>query len=353
LAVSCGAKTPPFGSSGSEHDGAPPVDDAASPDARGDEDGAGTPADAIVVPPGCGTDSDDRCNAQGRRETCGTDGEWHETDYVCTINVAVDDETASYCATKADGRYKCWGSLPAESLPDAKYVRVQLAREGLVGLTNDGRVLTAGFEVPPDLPVVAQFRATNMFGYQAICYRSATDGSFGMFSDTPSATPLRVLDPGPFADVTCAFEGLACGAKQDGSVWCNNSGIGMLPNGHYGQIALSLGFVCGFGNGRVACAPGYANASAPAPGFAPTTYRRIAVTNGVACALTFFEDIGCLRADWTYIPVDSARYSFMDAGRNVLCAIRRNGTSICWQHEEVPADVTAFRPVSPPIDPDW
>jgi hypothetical protein len=77
------------------------------------------------------------------------------------------------------------------------------------------------------------------------------------------------------------------------------------------------------------------------------------VTNAVTCALTEYGDIDCMRADWTPVRIYDGPYLYMDAGLNVLCAIRKGGSLACWQHEDAPAEARTFVPVSPPIDPDW
>ena len=118
-----------------------------------------------------------RCNAGGRREVQ-SKGAVARDRVRCTTNVAIDDEIASICATKADGRHRCWDpqGAPAATtgLPDADYVRVQLAREGAVGLTRDGRMHAVWVSMPPELPPITSFRATNLWGYQGVCLRGSS-----------------------------------------------------------------------------------------------------------------------------------------------------------------------------------
>jgi hypothetical protein len=90
--------------------------------------------------------------------------------------------------------------------------------------------------------------------------------------------------------------------------------------------------------------------------FDPTSHGPTAVTFAVTCALTRYGDIACYQGDATVAPVEAGPYRFVDAGRNVLCAIRVDGTTACWQHEDASGghvEVGLLTPVSPPIDPDW
>jgi hypothetical protein len=354
LVTACAGKEP-LGVSSSAHDagdGPEPADRSDAPDEAPFVDVLDAASDAARCTPL------DRpyCNLQGRRETCGADGNWHETDYTCTVDVVIDDETGSYCATKADGRYKCWGLLLAASLPEAKYVRVAPLTDGLVGVTDDGHVYSTSMMIPPDLPPAEGLRGTNMFGRQALCFRSKTDGSFIMYSESDVLGPLiRVLDPGPFVDARCAFEGIACGVKTDGTMWCNNGTIHTLPGTMWSEVSLSWSWLCArTRTSDVTCTSTMGDDYAHI--FQPVEYEQTAATLGVVCALDRRGQIGCYSGD-TYLPVDPGPYKFIDAGRNVLCAIRTDGTTACWQHEDVNIggnlDVTAFVPVSPPIDPDW
>jgi hypothetical protein len=355
LVAACGGKEQPLGTSISAHDAGDHPEPTDRSDAPDEPPFVGV-LDAASDAPQCTPSNRPYCNLKGRRETCGADGTWHETDYVCTVDVVIDDQTGSYCATKADGRYKCWGSLPAASLPEAKYVRVQLMPDGLVGVTDDGHVYSTSLTIPADLPLAEGLRATNMFGHQALCFRSKTDGSFVMYSESVIQGPvIRVLDPGPFVDTRCAYEGIACGVKTDGTMWCNNSNVNTLPGNTWSEVALSWRYLCARTRTfDVTCTSTMGNNDATI--FQPVKYEHTAVTLAVVCALDRRGQIGCYRGD-TYLPVDPGPYKFIDAGRNVVCAIRTDGTTACWQHATVDIgsniEVKGFVPVSPPIDADW
>ena len=107
--------------------------DSARPGATGLGDGG---VDAAVCSAGAV-----RCNDAFMRETCGGNGAWAATGFVCARNVAVDDETGGYCVTKGDGTFRCAGEGATEELPVDRYLRVQVSASGLVGLTEAGRLV--------------------------------------------------------------------------------------------------------------------------------------------------------------------------------------------------------------------
>lgn len=69
-----------------------------------------------------------RCTGDGYRELCTDASAWIKSDFVCTTNIAVSDETGDVCATKADGNYRCFTETPLLELPPARYRRVQTLR---------------------------------------------------------------------------------------------------------------------------------------------------------------------------------------------------------------------------------
>jgi hypothetical protein len=314
--------------------------------------GTGGQGGAGVCPPGGA-----RCNDEGLREVCSTGAAWVATDFVCTTNVAIDEEIGSVCATKADGRYLCWnadgGQQSSVPLVDAAYARVQLARLGPIGLTRGGEIFASGFALPPDLPAVAKFRATNMWGFQGYCFRSVSgEFLYGAWRDdipSPEMQPWHV-EGGPFSDGTCAFEGLYCAVTSDGSAWGNCSEE--LSGDDWKQMAVTVGFNCGLTkSGDVRCGSRSVGTFPPTfPSFGPGPYRQVASTYHVACALREDGSLSCLRADSHPLPAPSGPFTFIDAGLNLLCAIRADGTSSCFKHDGVPGLVfgdltpTAFLP---------
>ena len=162
-------------------------------------------------------------------------------------NVAVDDEIGSVCATKANGSYRCWdadGAVAPQLLPDASYARVELAARGLVGLTRSGRLHAVDTPVPDDLPPIATFRATNLWGGQGICGRS-TGGNFHFGTYDPinhpdSPTTWRVVE-GPFIDATCAYEGYYAVLTPEGTPW-ERPRLPALPSGDaWSRLAIQHG----------------------------------------------------------------------------------------------------------------
>ena len=286
-----------------------------------------------------------------------------------TANIAIDDEIGSICVTTADGRYRCWdpdgAPVVATGLPDVAYLRVQLAREGLIGLTQWGFVHAASIPVPTNLPLIADFRATNLWGFQGLCVRT-TGGAFG-FGNFPTAsdlaTPVWTMDSGPFSYATCAYEGLTCAVRANGTLagHCQSS----LPGSDWVEVAKSANIACGLTTtGEVRCGQGQGStnpsSAEAAPVFAPGPYGQVAAMWSVACALRVDRELSCVRSDGASIQVPPGPFVFIEAGRDLLCAIRLDGTTSCFR-QDVPgtllwtADpaVTALLPLSPAIDPGW
>jgi hypothetical protein len=284
--------------------------------------------------------------------------------------VAIDDEIGSICVTKADGRARCWeangSALTDLPLPVAHYVRVQRAAIGPIGLTDDGRLFGPPGAIPDGLPPIADFRATNLWGQQGLCLiardRSLLWGNYlpkgwsGLEADMPR---LFEFDPGPVADVACAFEGLRCAVRDDGTViggYCPVGGDG------WAQVSISLSLGCGLTRGGdVVCSPGGLAVGSARPVFAGGPYVQVATTYYAACALDARGKATCLRGDGAPLAIDDGPYTAIVAGGDLVCGIRLDGTPACFRQNAdagliIPTPAytfTAFDPVSPPIDLDW
>jgi hypothetical protein len=300
---------------------------------------------------------------------------------VCTTNLAVSDETDEVCATKADGRYRCWTNEPLAALPQAKYRRVQATPRGSIGLTQDGKLFAVGIELPAALPSVVEFNSTNMWGGQGVCYRTAHDGPLFIF-DYFVDDPKRETDPidTAFRQVRCVWEGIVIGVRTDGAIWSNAGARLQVPaDTRFQSVSLGLGILCGLDEaGRAWCGkslrsedqcaiPGqdFTGNCHPIPGipalvsFPGGPYVQIATTRRVGCALAATGELLCLRRDGAVIPTPPGLYTFIEAGMATLCAIRSDGTSACWRHDgddDAPPpfnDVTRFDDVRPALDSDW
>ncbi|WP_437331744.1 hypothetical protein [Sorangium sp. So ce394] len=354
-----------------EHDGSA----AAGPDdpsSSGTQAGSGGHGGGPNASSGACSAGEARCNASFRRETCTEDGAWIETDFVCARTVAVDDDIGSYCVTKANGAYRCWGSsessdaVAAPPLPDEIYRRVQLTRHGLIGLTEDGRLRAAEFTIPESPSRVVSFRQTNMGGDVGVCSLQS-DGAFEMFLYNPRepdgpSTRTRSVEGGPFSRVYCAWEGMYAAVRADGTVL---SVVATPPPGNdFAELAMSLGIFCGLRtDGTISCHRppadnvGNLDVGPDLPAFPPGRYRSIAATVGVVCAIDEQDALVCKRYDGRDMPVPPARYVFAEGGYNVLCAVRADGSTACFRHGGAGnldlENVSDFAPVEPPLDPGW
>ncbi|WP_437850884.1 hypothetical protein [Sorangium sp. So ce363] len=307
-----------------------------------------------------------RCNASGLRETCTSDGGWRVSDFVCARNVAVDDDVGSYCVTKTDGSYRCWGDDPGGALPAERYRRVQLTRQGLIGLTEDGRLLAAETLLPDGLPAVASFRATNMWGEQGVC-PLFVDGSFAVLLDRLQENlpehPDKVVEfEGPFTQALCAWEGLVAGVRPDGSLW-QFHGMETIP-GEFTQVAFSNRIVCGLTKaGGIQCfeptiscgnTPSTHCAGPEYPEFSGGPYRSITATAGAVCAIDAEGALTCRRYDGAEMPIDAGRFTFIEGGYDLLCGVRTDGSGACFRHGGWNlGEVGPFVPVEPALDPGW
>jgi hypothetical protein len=334
---------------------------------------AASSGDAGMGTPSLCTPGAQRCTGE-RRETCSAEGTWNVTDFVCAASVAVSDEFGNYCVTKKDGTYRCSGKAVGE-LPRDRYVRVQLGGYGdagndvdsalpVFGLTEDGRLVARGFDLPLGLPPATSFRATNMWGGGSIC-PLFSNGAFSIIReaqvDHPGIEPI-VTDEGPFFRAFCVWEGYAVGVRADGSGW-SRSGTPVLPGGDWVELALSLGVFCGIrASGEVLCDEGllcdstaiseYALCQPPV--FPPGRYRALAATGGSVCALDEHGALLCKRLDGNDMPIPAGPYAFVDGGKTLVCAGRVDGSVACFRHggDGWPSDIGDFVP-EPTLGPEW
>jgi hypothetical protein len=314
---------------------------------------------------GCGAlpgpGSANRCNAAGMGEFCDLKGQCTPTGFVCTTNVAIDDEVGSICATKASGESRCWSqdglAVGDLGLPDAPYKRVQDATVGPIGLTSDGRLFGPPGAVPTDLPAIVDFRATNLWGFQGLCLK-AQDGRFFYGDYRPDAHPAEALqvDVGPVADIACAYEGLVCAVKADGTTF----GPTCPAGGGWVQVSISLSLMCGLTQaGEVMCSSGVIPDGARVPAFTGGPYRQIATAYQAVCALDASGALTCARSDGAPVAIDPGPYTSIVAGRDLVCGIRPGGTTACFRQNDGAGTFggsptfTAFAPIAPPIDGAW
>ena len=160
-----------------------------------------------------------------------------------TTNIAIDDEIGSICATKANGRYRCWNPDGAPvsdtGLPEGDYLRVQLATAGAVVPRATATFHTVGIPFPADLPPIANSCHQHV-GLSGAVPPGPPPALFttGTSISIPNAgghSYWHVDDWPSFIDTTCAFEGLHCGVTRDGTAMetCTVA----MAGGDWSQIA--------------------------------------------------------------------------------------------------------------------
>jgi hypothetical protein len=275
--------------------------------------------------------------------------------------------------TKKDGTYRC-SARAAGELPPDRYVRVQLGPyvdwvddttpQTVIGLTEDGRLLAVGFDVPPGLARATSFRATYLWNYSTVC-ALFSDGTFSIIREErveePSFEPILTHE-GPFSRASCGWEGYTVGIRTDGSVWTNATFLS-LPGSDWVELVLSAGIWCGIrSNGQVTCDKGVECGSTldsdyelcRPPVFSGGRYRALAATGGSVCALDEQGALICKRVDGSDMPIAEGPYTFVEGGQAVICAGRSDGSVACFRHggAGLPYDIGDFVP-EPTLGPEW
>jgi hypothetical protein len=293
----------------------------------------------------------------------------------CTVDLAIDDDIGSYCATKANGGYRCWqdGGAVANTLPEEHYRRVSLSRVGPVGLTSDGRIVVPAGAAQPFDPrdKIVDIQTTNMWGWTSVCTLDANGAAavnsgidpVERFPDGSLQEPREI--PGRFMRSRCAWEGMTAGILADGSI-VRREEPSLLGN-DFTDLALSLSILCGLRrDGSVMCGPSYQTQHCilegvevvceplSTPGFEGTGWLDVAATFSVACAVYSDGELFCQRFDGAVLLRHAGPYVRVEAGKNIVCALRTDGTSACFQHASDDADFLAATALTPlPIDPGW
>jgi len=294
----------------------------------------------------------------------------------CTVDLAIDDDIGSYCATKANGSYRCWqdGGAMANTLPEEHYRRVSLSRAGPVGLTSDGRIVVPLGAAQPFDPgeKMVDIQTTNMWGFTSVCTldangAAAVNSGIDPVERHPDPSFLEPHEiPGRFRHSRCAWEGMLAGILADGSIV--RRGEPSLLGNDFTDLALSLSVLCGLRrDGIVMCGPSYRTerctihqgteiACEPlsTPVFEGTGWLDVAATFSVACAVSSNGELFCQHFDGTVLLRDAGPYIRVEGGKNIVCALRTDGTSACFQHSSDDADFLAATALTPlPIDPGW
>ncbi len=195
-----------------------------------------------------------------------------------------------------------------------------------------------------------------------ICWGLADgNGGFGR-AEMPS---------GPFRQASGGHFGL-CGLRDDGRIMCWGTNIreGSPSSGSYVELSASTYYACALdSDSSVACwgihrymrRAGWMEASAPE--FPAGAYSKVSVGPNGACALKSDGTAICLRE--TSFPPPSemitlygtisinemtpppGAFADISAGnRNQSCAIREDGSLVCWQYCDTEAEVVATPPGS-------
>ena len=270
-----------------------------------------------------------RCLAAiGTRERC-VAGDWVSEEFACAVSVRVQNGSGYPCATKADGRFKCWLSDAVDLLPPAPVLpglvrqtlggdSMPLSWNGTLFLLDDGRLYTTG----PSLVAtdVAFFDQDNFSTDTCLVLR---DGRAMC-----RVTPLSMLTPSGMVGLRQVLVSSAdvCTLDALGVVRCTRSTL----SGRYAELALG-NFACARTlEGAIECAwPGVELFEVPAG-----TFTRIAMADDTVCCIRDTGELACAGVEGQSPEPPEGAFTDIDAGDRVICAIHVDGSVRCLSSYE-------------------
>ncbi len=272
-----------------------------------------------------------RCGADsGVRELC-VEGKWREEDFVCAVDIRVEDQEGTSCAVKSDGSFLCWslggGVLAPEEPPGPVDVVFPVPGGGgqVVWLLDDGTFVDElGNETP-----------------------GVTDIDVGLGPDhclideDQSATCSRSGDIGVARVVQLATSStMRCALSESGDVVCDDRhGALFTWTGEYAAIAVAYQTVCAVNSeGKLTCAQlvsTFANSEAPTY-IAPLegSYSKVAMIDTEVCALTQSGELKCATLSGDELYDQPGLFTEIAGGDFVFSAIRRDGSVLSWLNRE-------------------
>jgi hypothetical protein len=265
-----------------------------------------------------------RCLAGvGTRERC-VAGDWVSEDFVCAVSVRVENGSGYPCATKADGRFKCWLNDASDLLPPAPVlpglVRQTLGGQGLplfwngtLFLLEDGTLYRSG-------PILV---GTNVAFFDRDYHSMDTCVVLRDGGGICQATPLSMLTPSGtvgFRQVLMSSADV-CTLDTLGVVRCTRS----MLSGRYAELAL----------GNVACARTLDGAIECAWPDAPLfevpagTFKRIAMADDTVCGIRDTGELACAGVEGQSPDPPAGAFTDIDAGDRTICAIHLDGSVRC------------------------
>ena len=262
------------------------------------------------------------------------------------------------CVLWADGNLRCWGSPPLDRITPPEGTRLQQLSVGDAhgcGIDEDGDTVCWGSSIDgrpmaapderflliraspsgPGQPV----QQCGLLPDRIVCWTPDWDG----------ATVSRTLE-GSFSDFAISGEQHLCAIEEDGALICVGGLFPLDPPVDVSMVSVSLGWFFGCAitdGGALHCfgtlpdAPDFAGLTAGVPD--GNDFVRVAVGELDACAIRRDGSSVCWGRNGLTPPADVS-LSAIAVGAGHACALTEAGTPVCWGQDHMgQASVPQFR----------
>ena len=238
------------------------------------------------------------------------------------------------CGLGVDGSIQCWGSNSyRESDPPAgKFTDIFAAQFRSCGLRTDSTIACWGHTVRSDDPPPPAGKFTDIaMGYRHSC-GLREDGAIICWGFLRDSGVPEDESAGPFVAVTAASNA-TCGQRGDGTITCWSYGK-TYEFAADGITNLTTG-VCGLrSDGTIACVDdGHVGRDVPSGQFTDAfasddlnNLCGIREDGAIVCRGGFYQNYAAVNL--TDAP--EGRFTDIAAGGEHTCAVRTNGTIVCW-----------------------
>ncbi len=270
-----------------------------------------------------------RCGpSSGVRELCAA-GEWVEQDFVCAVEIRVEDSEGTSCAVKSDGSYGCW-ALGGDSIKEPEEppgpidVVFPVPSPGggeLAWLLSDGTFVDAeGNETPgvTDMEVgIGPDYCLILDDKSASCSLSGVVGASPVVKLATSST-------------------MRCALLETGDVYCDDRHENSVTlYGGYVAIAVAYQTLCAIdGSGTLTCA--YLSAAfddSDEPTYLDPldgVYKQVAMIDTHVCAIARGGELECSKFTGEDFYDQPGLFTDIAGGDFVFSAIRQDGSILSW-----------------------
>jgi alpha-tubulin suppressor-like RCC1 family protein len=238
------------------------------------------------------------------------------------------------CGLRAEGAAECWGKDVATYPPPAlTFERLAAAGADTCGLTSAGEIVCwGGGRVTQTPPPQGPFVNLTVGAAHACGIRSDDSiACWGSLWDTPDAGGVNAVPVGQFQEVSTGSGSRGCRRDASGQVTCWGDGTQPPAEARFRQIAVGVTRGCGIladGSGLCWCDVSDTQCVPP-----PGPVSQVAIGS---------YDYGIDRVCWLgadgsiLCPQDtppSGVHKQIAVGYSVACAVREDGTAVCWGYD--------------------